>query len=99
MITLVLFWGFWATFIAVVMLVDRNMRTDEDFTPTPGGYFALAAITPFLVLPIYFFTSRRNSTTGYRVLASLTGLVLTFVCCNIASFHMTMTMHALVKLV
>ena len=86
MSTLVL-WGFWALFTTIVMVVDRNMRVEEDFTPTPTGYFVLAAISPFIVLPIYFFTSRRNSAARYRALGALAGVMLTMTCVNLASLH------------
>ncbi len=89
MITLALFWGLWAIFIGVVMVVDRNMRVEEDFAPTPGGYFVLAAISPFMVLPIDFYSSRRSSTTGRRALAALAGVALTVPCWCLASWHMS----------
>ncbi len=86
---MLLFYGFWALFAVVVMLVDRNMRTEEDFTPSPGGYFVLAAISPFLVLPVYFYSARRSSTTGMRLLAALAGVALTIVCAWLAACHLT----------
>lgn len=86
---LLLFYGFWAIFAAIVMVIDRSARTREDFTPSPGGYFILAAITPFLVLPVYFYTARRSSTTGVRLLAMLAGVGLTFVCSFLAAWPTT----------
>jgi len=87
--TSLVLWGFWALFTAIVMVVDRNLRVDEDFTPTPTGYFVLAAISPFIVLPIYFFTSRRNSAPRHRALGALAGVMLTTTCVYLASLHTT----------
>ena len=89
MIAIVLVWVFWVTFTALVMVVDRNLRKSEDFTPSPAGYFVLAAISPFLVLPIYFFTARRNSWPGDRAVAVLAGVGLTLVCHVLALVHAT----------
>ena len=38
-------------------------------------------------LPIYFFTSRRNSAARYRALGALAGVMLTMTCVNLASLH------------
>lgn len=81
---------FWASLTALTIAVDGQYRRDAarlrgqvDFSSSsPGGYLALALITPFLVLPVYFFATRRasNASTAGCVGAAALGLGLTFVC-------------------
>jgi hypothetical protein len=81
---------FWASLTALTMVVDAGYRRDAarlrgevDFSSSsPGGYLMLALITPFLVLPVYFFATRRagNASTAACIGASAIGLGLTFVC-------------------
>lgn len=81
---------FWASLTALTMVVDGGYRRDAarlrgevDFSSSsPGGYLMLALITPFLVLPVYFFATRRagNASTARCAGAATMGLGLTFVC-------------------
>jgi hypothetical protein len=79
---------FWASLTALTIAVDGRYRRDAallrgevDFSSSsPGGYLALSLITPFLVLPVYFFATRRDSSSAGRFGAACIGLALTLVC-------------------
>src|SRR4029079_14953509 len=75
-ITLAIFWGIWAMVTAGIMLVDRIL-SDDAFGRPLQSYFVLAAITPFMVLPVYFFSSHRSDTATKRWGLTLAGLPLT----------------------
>jgi hypothetical protein len=83
MITLTIFWGLWALLTAGIMLVDRIL-TEDSFGAPLQSYFVLAAITPFMVLPVYFFSSHRSSSSGLRWGLTLAGIPLTCVACFLA---------------
>ncbi len=97
--TTVLIWTYWVLFVGVAMAIERNLRIEEDFAPNAKGFFVLAAISPFLVLPVYLYSAYRSSTTGHRALAALAGLPLTYVCFNLAMFHAGLTSIVLHHLV
>jgi len=86
MITLAIFWGIWAMVTAGIMLVDRIL-SDDAFGAPLQSYFVLAAITPFMVLPVYFFSSHRSDTATKRWGLTLAGLPLTFVAFVAASYQ------------
>ena len=79
MITLATFWALWAMVTAGVMLVDRCLSRDE-FSAPISTYFVLAAITPFMVLPVYFYSSHRSDVPANRWGLTLAGLPLTALC-------------------
>jgi len=87
MITLAIFWGIWAMVSAGIMLVDRIL-SDDTFGAPLQSYFVLAAITPFLVLPVYFFSSHRSSSPSVRWGLTLAGVPLTVVCSFFAFYHL-----------
>jgi hypothetical protein len=87
MITLAIFWGFWAMVTAGIMLVDRILSRDEFGAPLQS-YFVLAAITPFMVLPIYFFSSHRSDTKVSRWGLTVAGLPLTMVAFYVAFWQL-----------
>jgi hypothetical protein len=86
MITLAIFWGLWAMVTAGIMLVDRIV-SDDAFGAPLQSYFVLAAITPFMVLPIYFFSSHRSDTKAIRWGLTIAGLPLTLVACYVAAWQ------------
>jgi hypothetical protein len=83
MITHAIFWAFWAMVTAGVMLVDRALTRDE-FSAPISTYFVLAAITPFMVLPVYFYSSHRSDGTANRWGLTAAGLPLTALCWALA---------------
>jgi len=89
MITLAVLWGLWAAFICGVMMVDRSLSKYDDFSSPLQTYFVLAAITPFLMLPVYFYSAHRSSSSGLRWGLTLAGLPLTVVCWCFACYHLT----------
>jgi hypothetical protein len=88
MITLAVFWGIWAAFICAVMMVDRTLSKRDDFSSPLHTYFVLAAITPFLMLPVYFYSAHRSSSSGVRWGLTLAGLPLTAICWLFACYHL-----------
>jgi len=88
-------WATWATFTAIVMIVDRNLRAargEVDFNNSPFGYVVLALLSPFLVLPVYFHGSRRNSTGGHRAMVALAGVGLTVACWALSVYQATLAL-------
>lgn len=86
MLALVMMWGFWVACVVAVMAVDRSLH-QEDFAPSMSPYFALAVVTPFLVLPVYFYSAHRSGTAGVRWGLTVAGIPLTCVCWVLAAVH------------
>lgn len=87
MITLAILWGLWALVTAGIMLVDRIL-TDDEFGSPLQSYFVLAAITPFMVLPVYFFSSHRSDTSTARWGLTIAGLPLTMLAFTLACWQL-----------
>jgi hypothetical protein len=85
MSTLGIFWALWAVITVGIMLVDRILS--RSFDPLSPTYFALAAITPFMVLPLYFFSSHRRGTTKTRWGLAIAGLPLTCVAFGLGCYQ------------
>ena len=83
MIALAILWVLWALVTAGIMLVDRILSDDEFGSPLQS-YFVLAAITPFMVLPVYFFSSHRSDTAANRWGLTIAGLPLTLIAFGLA---------------
>jgi len=89
---------FSSMFISTVILVDRKLRQTEalrtgmpDFASTSvGAYLGLSLIASSLVLPIYFWSSRRVSgvSKGDAALAAFGGLALGLAC-NVGAAFLT----------
>ncbi len=83
-------WLLWFGFATLTMVIDRGYRRDAarlrrqtDFSsPSLGGYLALALVSPFLVLPVYFYATRKQAgvADAWCANAAATGLGLTVVC-------------------
>jgi hypothetical protein len=86
MITLAIFWALWATVTAGIMLVDRIL-SDDTFGAPLSSYFVLAAITPFMVLPVYFFSSHRSDAAANRWGLTIAGLPLTVLAFTVACWQ------------
>ncbi|HSQ66273.1 MAG TPA: hypothetical protein VLM85_23785 [Polyangiaceae bacterium] len=97
MITL-LFWALWASFIAAVMFVDHSLRSargEGGFNSSPITYMVLSFLTPFLVLPVYFYSTRRNGSSGHRALVALAGVPITVLCWMISVYQLGIGLIAL----
>ena len=93
MITLAILWTFWAMVTAGIMLVDRIL-SDDAFGAPLQSYFVLAAITPFMVLPVYFFSSHRSDTKVARWGLTFAGVPLTVIAFVVASYQFGVVMTA-----
>jgi hypothetical protein len=83
MISWIIYWAF----ISLTMIIDRKIRAQRaqqrgvvDFTDSnPVSYLALGLLAPCLVLPIYFYSSRKVM-GGSRLGAVLAGIGLSVAC-------------------
>jgi hypothetical protein len=74
-------WVIWACYACAIIVIDHRLRVrraaargDVDFSNgAPLRYLVLSLVTSFLVLPVYFYATRR------RWWALLEGVVATFV--------------------
>ena len=82
-----IFWIFFAGLTALTIVIDRKQRARQaqhrgvvDFSDSnPFAYLVFAVITPFLVLPVYFYSTRKVM-GGDRLLAVFVGLGLSVAC-------------------
>ena len=84
--TVGILWALWAVITAGIMLVDRIL-SGESCDAAASTCFALAPVAPFMVLPVYFFSSHRRAATASRLGVTIASVPLTcvafmFACCQ-----------------